>query len=112
MSRLELLKRVWRADDVKLMTQDSEEVKEGTNNLDKSYLKCSPANLFRAVLSGYKARLRVMPDGYVGRTYDFTYLPKEGSLGWNVPPLVEKYRGEKIELTERVPRFHKVFPIG
>lgn len=110
MQRLELLRRIWRVDDVVLVTEDSQKVIDGTNNLGKSYLKLSLGNLLRAVLFGYNARLEVLPEGYVAKVLDFTYLPGEGSLGLNAPFLVEKYRGRKVELTERVPRFHNIFP--
>lgn len=108
MERLQLLGRILKEDSVKLVTQDSEAILVGTR-IRKNYLQRSVDNLFRAALFGYKARLRILPDEYKEVVYDYTHLPLEGSLGWNVPPMVEKYRGQEVRVNEIAQRFHKIF---
>ena len=51
-------------------------------------------NVVTALFRGYKGVYRVLPDGVERVTHDYQHLGTEGSLGFNVPPWVEKNRGE------------------
>jgi hypothetical protein len=85
--RLELIGRVLKQDYVQTDAQPER---------PKNYLAKTFGNLLRATMSGYNATLRVLPDEYVDRVVDYTYLGREGSLGWNVPPWAEKNRGKTV----------------
>ena len=73
-----------------------------------TWLRGRWGNVVTALFRGYKGVYRVLPDGVERVTHDYQHLGTEGSLGFNVPPWVEKNRGKVVTKWEDRPRYGRV----
>lgn len=107
MERLKLTDSNWMV--WRVLRQDSVET-DAKPTLENNYLALTGSNLLKGLVLGYKAEYQVLPNETGTEQVDYQYLGDKdsGSLGWNVPPWVERNRGKVVTERYSYRRFGKV----
>jgi len=103
--RLQLLKLMLNGS----LVQSTAEPLPSTVHFGGDKLGLTLGNVVQALTRGYRGTYRVLPNKPVRKTSDLTHLGHiGGSLGWNVPPYVDRNRGKVVNYYEYQERRGKI----